>query len=253
MLQQMRNTSGITLGSGAKASAYDAALSHSRLVGRLRVFLPLAAGVISLGFISVAVIKSYLPENLKVESAHIEDGKIVMEKPAISGRNSKGIDYSMVADRALQDITNPDQMTLQDVKAAVPINADVVARVVASTADFDRGANKLNLPSPFDVNLSNGITAHFNSAKLDIPGGVMESNAPVNITTTGGSIVAQSMKITDKGQTITLIGQVRANLDPVALRAQAAENKAKSTQNPPSQATPNQATSNPSETNQGKK
>ncbi|MDE1159883.1 MAG: LPS export ABC transporter periplasmic protein LptC [Neorhizobium sp.] len=238
MLQQMRNTSGITPGSGAKASAYDAALSHSRLVGRLRVLLPIAAGVISLCFIGVAVVKAYLPENLRVESARIEDGKIVMEKPAIAGRNSQGIDYSMIADRALQDIANPDHMTLQDVKAAVPINEDVVARVVASTADFDRGANKLNLPSPFDVNLSNGVTAHFNSAKLDIPGGVMESDTPVNITTTGGSIVAQSMKITDKGHTITLIGQVRANLDPVALRNQAATNKAKSNQ---------------SETNQGKK
>ncbi len=238
MLQQMRKTSGITLGASGKTSAYEAALSHSRLVARLRVLLPAAAGVVSLAFIGVAVVKAYLPENLKVESARIEDGKIVMEKPAISGRNSQGIDYSMVADRALQDITNPDHMTLQDVKAAVPINEDVVARVVASTADFDRSANKLELPSPFDVNLSNGVTAHFKSAKLDIPGGVMESNAPVNITTTGGSIVAQSMKITDKGHTITLIGQVRANLDPVALRNQAAINKANNKAN--TNATPNQ-------------
>ena len=40
---------------------------------------------------------SYLPENLQIASAKIENGKVVMEKPAIAGRNEDGISYSMRA------------------------------------------------------------------------------------------------------------------------------------------------------------
>jgi lipopolysaccharide export system protein LptC len=218
MLQHMRKTAGLASALNAPTGAYEAAVSHSALVRKLKVLLPVAAAVISVAFIIVALIRAYVPENLSIESARIEDGKIVMERPAISGRNSDGINYSMVANRALQDIANPNKLTLQDVKAAVPINDDVIARVVATGADFDRGNDVLDLTSPFDVNLSNGITAHFKSAHLNIPAGVMNSPDPVNISMNGGAIVADSLKITDKGHTITLIGQVRVNVDPAVIR-----------------------------------
>ena len=218
MLQQIRKTAGLAAAMEPHAGAYHAALAHSGWVRRLKVLLPVGAGVISLAFIGVAFVRAYLPENISIESARIENGKIVMERPAISGRNSDGINYSLIANRALQDIENPNKISLEDVKAAVPINDDVIARVIATGADFDRGADLLNLTAPFDVNLSNGITARFQSARLDIPGGLMNTPDPVNISTKGGSIVADSLKITDKGHTITLIGQVRVNLDPVAIR-----------------------------------
>ncbi|GGF94362.1 MULTISPECIES: LPS export ABC transporter periplasmic protein LptC [Rhizobium] len=218
MLQHIRKTGSILASIQAPTSAYDAALSHSSRVSRLKILLPVAAGLISLGFIGVAIVRTYLPENLSIESAKIEDGKIVMERPAISGRNSDGISYSMLANKALQDIQNPNKITLKDVKAAVPINDDLIARVTATSADFDRGADVLDLTAPFDVNLSNGITAHFQSAHLDIPGGTMNTPDAVNISMSQGSIVADSMKITDKGHTLNFTGKVRVHLDPAAIR-----------------------------------
>ncbi|WP_245515412.1 LPS export ABC transporter periplasmic protein LptC [Rhizobium deserti] len=214
----MRKTAGLAAAMEPPAGAYQAALVHSAWVRRLKVLLPVGAGLISLAFVGVAIVRAYLPEKLSIESARIENGKIVMERPAISGRNSDGINYSMIANRALQDIENPNKISLEDVKAAVPLSDDVIARVTATGADFDRGADLLNLNSPFDVNLSNGITARFQSAHLDIPGGLMNTPDSVNISMKEGSIVADSLKITDKGHTITLVGQVRVYLDPVAMR-----------------------------------
>lgn len=218
MLQHIRNTGSFFASMQAPASAYDAALAHSSLVGRLKILLPVTAGVISLLFIGVAIIRTYMPENVSIESARIENGKIVMERPAISGRNSDGISYSMLANKALQDIADPNLITLQDVKAAVPINDELIARVTAASADFNRGADALNLTAPFDVNLSNGITARFQSAQLDIPGGTMNTPDPVNISMTEGSIVADSMKITDKGHTLNFTGKVRVRVEPTAIR-----------------------------------
>jgi lipopolysaccharide export system protein LptC len=201
-------------------SAYASALGHSVRVRRLKILLPIAAVVVSLVFIAVSMIRAYLPENLKIEGAKIENGKVVMEKPAISGRNSDGINYSMVAERALQDIKNPSLITLETIKAAVPVNDDLIARIQALSADYNRDTDNLVLTSPFTILLSNGLTADFKSAKLDIKGGSMATEDPVNIKKDGASVVANSLKMTDKGHVITFEGNVRMNVNPSVIRKQ---------------------------------
>lgn len=220
MLQRLLKSPVPAFAGPAPGDAYDAAVRHSALVRRLRVWLPISACVISLLFIGVSVIRAYLPENLSVESARIENGKIVMESPAIAGRNDDGISYSMTAERALQDIENPNMITLENVKAAVPVNEDTIARVVATAGIFDRGTDRMQMTAPFDVNLSNGTTAKFQSADLDVVAGTLTTEDPVSITTEQASIVAQSLNIADKGRTITFSGQVRVNIQASAIRNQ---------------------------------
>lgn len=220
MLQRLLKSPVQAFAGPADGDAYQAALRHSARVRRLRIWLPITAGLISAVFIGVSVIRAYLPEDLSIESARIEDGKIVMERPAIAGRNDDGISYSMTAVRALQDIANPNMITLEDVKAAVPVNEDTIARVVATAGIFDRGTDSMQLTAPFDVNLSNGTTAKFQSADLDVVNGTLDTTDPVAITTEQASIVAQSLKIADKGKTITFAGQVRVNIDATAIRNQ---------------------------------
>ncbi|APO73290.1 lipopolysccharide assembly LptC-related protein [Rhizobium etli 8C-3] len=214
------NSSGKPAFAGPERSAYATALFHSARVRRLKILLPVAAVIISLAFIAVSMVRAYLPENLKIEGAKIEDGKIVMEKPAIAGRNADGINYSMLAERALQDIKNPNLITLETIKAAVPVNDDLIARVEAATADYDRSTDNLALRDPFTILLSNGLTAKFQSAKLDIKGGKMTTDDPIEIQKDGASIVAQSLKMTDKGRVITFEGKVRMNVDPSVIRKQ---------------------------------
>jgi lipopolysaccharide export system protein LptC len=220
MLQKLIRTSQAMPHADATNDAYAAALAHSSRVRRLRVLLPVSAAIISAIFIGVSFVRAYLPENLTIQSAKIEDGKIVMESPAIAGRNDDGISYSMTATRALQDIANPNMITLENVKAAMPLNDDVIARVTAEGGVFDRSADRLDMTKPFQVNMSNGITADFQSALLDVPRSLMETKDPVRITMEEGSIVAKSMKITDNGKTILFAGQVQINLAGSALSNQ---------------------------------
>lgn len=220
MLQKLIRTSQAMPHAEATNDAYAAALAHSSRVRRLRVLLPVSAAIISAIFIGVSFVRAYLPENLTIQSAKIEDGKIVMESPAIAGRNDDGISYSMTATRALQDIANPNMITLENVKAAMPLNDDVIARVTAEGGVFDRSADRLDMTKPFQVNMSNGITADFQSALLDVPRSLMETKDPVRITMEEGSIVAKSMKITDNGKTILFAGQVQINLAGSALSNQ---------------------------------
>lgn len=193
------------------------ALAHSARVKKLKILLPVAATVISLAFIGVSFIRTFLPENLTIQSATIEDGKIVMESPAIAGRNDDGVSYSMTATRALQDLQNPNMISLENVKAAMPMSKDVIARVVATSGIFDRATDRMEMTAPFDVNMSNGMLAKFQSAKLDVKAGTLDTTDAVRITTPEASIVADSLKITDKGKTITFAGAVRVNLEAASL------------------------------------
>lgn len=211
MLERLREPTPVIPLSLRQSAAYDIALRHSSRVKRLKIILPLGAALISLIFIGVSAVRTWLPDEVSLESARIENGKIVMEKPAVAGRNDDGIDYSMNADRALQDIANPNLMTLEKVIAAVPMS-DMVAQVVAQEGIFDRASNKLEMTAPFDINLSNGIKAQFQSANVDLRAGTMVTDEPVSITTKEGTIIAQSLHIADNGRTITFSGQVRARV-----------------------------------------
>lgn len=205
-------------GTGNSVEAYRLATRHSSRVRLLKIALPVAALVIAGIFAVVSIVRTYLPADLQVESASIEDGKIVMRNPAIAGRNKDGISYSMKAERALQDMKQPDVIELQKIIAKMPVNESTIAEVVAQNGIYDRGRNLLEMVAPFTINLNTGLAAAFQSAQLDINGGTMSTDKPVSIKSSGASIVAQSLRMTDKGKVVTFEGQVVVDVDPAAIR-----------------------------------
>ena len=198
--------------------AYLDAARHSRRVRRLKIALPLLAGVIATVFIAVSIVRAFLPEELEIANATIENGKIVMQNPAISGRNKQDISYSMKAVRALQDIANPDIITLEDIHAEMPVNDTLVATVDAVSGIYDRGNNTLDMNAPFSITMNNGVVADFRSAYLDINAGEMETKQPIAISMKGGSIVAQKLRMTDKGRIVTFEGMVKVVVEPSTIR-----------------------------------
>ncbi|ASY54983.1 MULTISPECIES: LPS export ABC transporter periplasmic protein LptC [Sinorhizobium] len=221
MLNQARFPDIVADTGTSSVDAYASAARHSARVKRLKIVLPLAAGVIALVFAAISFIRAFLPEELQLETATIENGKIVMQNPAISGRNRQDISYSMKAQRALQDIANPDIITLEKIHAEMPVNETLVATVDATSGIYDRGGNTLDMNAPFTISMNNGVNADFQSAYLDIDAGEMETKHPIAISMNGGSIIAQSLRMTDKGRIVTFEGMVRVNVEPSAIRKNA--------------------------------
>lgn len=213
---------GIFADSGTTSSdAYASAARHSARVRRLKVILPLIASIIAMIFVAVSFVRAFLPEELQLETATIENGKIVMQNPAISGRNKQDISYSMKAQRALQDIANPDLITLETIHAEMPVNDTLIATVDAASGIYNRGANTLDMNAPFTISMNNGVNADFQSAYLDINAGEMETKRPIAISMNGGSIIAQTLRMTDKGRIVTFEGMVKVNVDPSTIRKNA--------------------------------
>lgn len=200
------------------ASAYRRAARHSSRVRTLKIALPAAAVLIGLIFVVVSILRTYMPADLQVESASIEDGKIVMLNPAISGRNKDDISYSMKAERALQDMKEPDVITLENIRAKMPVNESTIAEVEAAVGVYDRGRNLLDMTAPFVIRLNTGLEARFRSGHLDIDGGRMSTDEPVSIRSREASIVAQSLRMTDKGKVTVFEGNVVVDVDPAAIR-----------------------------------
>ena len=221
MLNEARSPGIFTDSGMSSADGYASAARHSALVRRLKVILPVTAGVIALIFVAVSFVRAFLPEQLELETATIENGKIVMQNPAISGRNKQDISYSMKAQRALQDIANPNLITLETIHAEMPVNDTLIATVDAASGIYDRGANTLDMNAPFTISMNNGVNADFQSAYLDINAGEMETKRPIAISMKGGSIIAQKLRMTDKGRIVTFEGMVRVNVEPAAIRKNA--------------------------------
>jgi lipopolysaccharide export system protein LptC len=221
MLNEARFPGVLTDSGASSGDAYASAARHSLRVRRLKIILPLAAGAIALIFMAVSFVRAFLPEQLQLETATIENGKIVMQNPAISGRNKQDISYSMKAQRALQDIANPDLITLEKIHAEMPVNDTLIATVDATSGIYDRGANTLDMNAPFTISMNNGVNADFQSAYLDINAGEMETKQPIAISMNGGSIIAQTLRMTDKGRIVTFEGMVRVNVEPSTIRKNA--------------------------------
>ena len=201
-----------------RPAVYDRAVRHSGRVRRLKIVLPLLAVVITGVFLAVSYFRTAVPGSIELQSARIEDGKIVMEAPAISGTNSDGARYSMNALEALQDIKNPNMITLQKIRAEVPVNSTISAKVEGESGVFDRETDRLEMTAPFSIKLSNGMHAQFQSAHLDVPAGQMITTDPVTINADKTTIVASTLRMTDKGQVIIFEGAVKVSIAAESLR-----------------------------------
>ena len=84
MLNEARLPGILTDSGASSADAYASAARHSARVRRLKIVLPLVAGVIALIFVAVSFVRAFLPEELELETATIEDGKIVAYRARVS-------------------------------------------------------------------------------------------------------------------------------------------------------------------------
>ncbi|MBW3097593.1 LPS export ABC transporter periplasmic protein LptC [Pseudohoeflea coraliihabitans] len=196
---------------------YRKALRHSRTVGRLKILLPMLSALLIAGFFAVSWLANQVPDGVTVTATAIEDGKLVMYRPTLTGENGRNQAYELRAARAVQDLTTPDIFALQEIVARVPIADDQFASLTAQSGTVDREAETLRFDQPFRVETDDGMTADLQAAVIDIAAGEVASDGPVEIRTSQVRVDAESMRLLDKGGTIIFEHKVRMTIDPKAL------------------------------------
>lgn len=197
-----------------RQSAFARADRHSRRVRRLKLWLPGMAIVGIAGFVAWSYLSVPLIEGVEMQGAAVTDGKLVMANPKIDGFTKENLPYTMTAARAVQDLKNTSVITLEDIDAKVPVNAENTAKIVAQSGVFDNTANTLVIDTPVTVTTSDGMTANLRSASLDIGAGLMSTADPVEILLDGSRIEANSMHVTENGKVLVFERAVRVDIDP---------------------------------------
>ena len=186
---------------------------HSRLVTLLKIGLPAMAALIVVGGIAVTWLARALPENVSVASAGLEDGRIVMQDPRMSGYDKNQRPYSMVAERAIQELDG-SAVELEQVKANVTVSDSATADVLAAKGHYEPKAQKLRLYGQVQVDTSDGMSITLSEAQIDLANGNMVGAGPVNITMPNQTIEAGSLDVKEGGKLLSFGGPVKMTLTP---------------------------------------
>ena len=191
---------------------FERARRHSRLVSVSKLLLPLLAGSMVVVF-ALSVIISYSPvADVKVESAGLRDGKLVMESPTMAGFDKKNRPYDVKAEQAIQDLTNPDIVELIKIDAKLPMDATSFANVDAKSGTYDTKGETLKLHDDIVIKGARGMDIYLKDADIDMKSGSMISNNPVKVLSKDANISADSVKVEDNGKRIVFQNRVKMTI-----------------------------------------
>lgn len=210
----------------AQFPTYDAALAakfataarHSRLVRILRIAVPVT---VILAMASIVVVSTFLNPfkiPLKLDSGNlvVTGTKITMESPHLSGFTPDQRPYELWAKTATQDITDPDHVDLNDLRAKVLMEDQSTVFLDARTGRFDNKQQQLDLHKDVFLRTSTGYEARLNSAFVDMNKGTVSSDDHVDVKLTNGTLTAERLRITEGGDVIRFEGNVVMHLDKIS-------------------------------------
>jgi lipopolysaccharide export system protein LptC len=211
----------------AQYSTYDAALAarfataarHSRLVRILRIAVPVT---VLLAMASIVAVSTFLNPfsmiPIKVDSGNlvVSGTKITMESPHMSGFTPDQRPYELWAKTATQDITDPDHVDLNDLRAKVLMEDQSTLFLDAKTGRFDNKQQQLDLHKDIFLRTSTGYEARLNSAFVDMGKGTVSSDEHVDVKLTNGTLTSDRLRITEGGDVIRFEGNVVMHLDKIS-------------------------------------
>ena len=203
---------------GLSHGEYRRARRHSWLVRGMKFLFPLVAVLVMAGFFWASIFNAMLPNNFRVDRSVLQGGKLIMSDPVLTGQNAAGAIYRVTARRAIQALSDPNNVKLENIRGSFPLSDGKIARLEAKSARLDRSANVITFDEPFRVETQAGVTAQMQGAQFDLATGKMVAEKPVDIRSDKARIVAESMRMSDKGKTIEFNHRVKMTVQPSAIK-----------------------------------
>jgi lipopolysaccharide export system protein LptC len=182
---------------------YRRAMRHSRFVRWLRAVLLAVIGLVLLG----VVVDNYLPIGGlrlpgEIGSVVIKGTMITMQQPHLTGFTTDERPYEFNADAAQQDITKPDLVELQRIRAKIEMADKSIVHMWADTGIYNMKTEMLELNDNIRLVSSTGYQARLSKASVDMNKGTVVSNTPVWVKLLDGDLNAGRLQILDKGDVL---------------------------------------------------
>jgi lipopolysaccharide export system protein LptC len=190
---------------------------HSLFVRFLRIGLPL--GVI-IGLTALVLFTYFKPMQIfdKLPSVSgnlgIQGSKITMQLPKIAGFTRDSRAYELTAENAVQDIAAPDIIELQNLRAKMEMQDKDVVNLTAKAGTYNTKGDKIVLRDQIVVTSGQGYSARLREAAVDMKGGNVTSDQPVEVTLPNGLLLSNGMEIVESGAVIRFNRGVVLTLDP---------------------------------------
>jgi lipopolysaccharide export system protein LptC len=199
------------------AKAFQAAMRHSRRVRFARLAVPIGAiaaiaGVVLMTWLSPLRLIGQMPFGLR--DVVISGTKVKMEQPRLSGFTRDARPYELSASSAAQDITKPEQIELNELRAKIQMHDRNHVEVSAANGLFDTKAEVLTLENDILVTSTSGYEGRLSRAVIDTRTGNIVSEKPVAIKLRNGNINANAMEIDQAGQIVRFERGVSMTLMP---------------------------------------
>jgi lipopolysaccharide export system protein LptC len=198
------------------ARVFRAARRHSRKVRLLRVVIPVCL-VLAVGFAGAITIwlnplRMLAKVPVDVSSVAVSGTKITMQQPRIAGFTSDQRQYEMTAQVAAQDVTKTELVELQGIRASVEMRDNTTFETTANNGLYNTKTEQLKLEQNVVVTTSSGYQARLAEATVDMKGGKITSEKPVEVKTSDWTINANRMEVADSGNIIRFDSGVAVTL-----------------------------------------
>jgi lipopolysaccharide export system protein LptC len=209
------------------------AARHSRMVRVLRVAVPAVVALAMAGVVAISIFNPFriLMKKLPIDLDNlvVSGTKITMESPHMSGFSPDQRPYEVWAKTATQDLTDPDHVELKTVRAKILMeDRTTIVTMDARTGLFNTKAQLLDLRKDIFLQSSTGYEARLSQALVDIGKGNVTSEEHVDVKLLNGTLSADRLRITEKGELVRFEGHVVMDLimdspDPAPVSAESSE------------------------------
>ncbi|MBM3527471.1 MAG: LPS export ABC transporter periplasmic protein LptC [Alphaproteobacteria bacterium] len=209
-------------GRGAGERVFRRAMRHSRRVRLLRVAVPSAIVLLLGGFMLSAWLDPLrlLVRLPGVDGKFVISGtKITMQAPKLSGYTRDARWYEFTAHSAAQDMTNPNVVELQDIRAKIQTEDKNTVNLTAADGTFDRKSGVLKLGRNIVLQSTGGYEVQLSEAVIDTGSGDVVSDRPVEVRMLQGKLNANRLEVVKAGEVVRFDGGVRMDLPPEAMNA----------------------------------
>ena len=200
------------------AKKFKAARSYSRRVHKLKIALPVIGALFIVIFVGIAYLSQFSKLPLGFAAIDLTNGQVVMERPTLNGFTSSDAEYEIVAERALQDLTDPKKVLLEKIGATLTLDDGNIVSIDAGKGRFNAKGQHLVLSEGISMHVSSGYAGELDSATIDIKGGTLTSVGDVFVKGDIGEIRANSLTVRDNATFILFEDRVRMIVNPTKVR-----------------------------------
>jgi lipopolysaccharide export system protein LptC len=194
---------------------FRAARRHSRTVHAMRWGLPIMVVVVT-AIVGIAAWLNPLQmlTRLPVElgSVVVSGTKITMQQPRLAGVTRDARLYEVVATAAAQDVTNPDVLELEGVRASLELRDNTKLDIRAQRGLYNNKTELLTLRQEVVI-LSANYQAWLNEAVFDVRKNTLLSETPVTVKMLQSTITANRLEVTSSGEVIHFDRGVTVEMD----------------------------------------